>query len=150
MIVWASYGVTHRRKARHSNPHQPRQAKLHPVTRRPSGPRDTCDDDLGDIQNRAVRCRFTVASFILGMCCENTHTHTAANTASMQTKTDWGGGGPQAGLCSTVGHTHAERTLHVQGRHARPFQSVAVVIKSSMGPSEDPDRRCSSYRKSFY
>lgn len=50
----------------------------------------------------------------------HTYTHTAANTTSMQTKTDWG---PTAGL--NVGHTHAEHTLYVQGQHALPpFQTL--------------------------
>lgn len=34
---------------------------------------NTCDDDLGDIQNGAEWRSFTMASFILGACCKNTH-----------------------------------------------------------------------------
>ena len=37
---------------------------------------DTCDDDLGNIQNGAVRRGLTVTSLILGTCCGDMHTHT--------------------------------------------------------------------------
>lgn len=36
----------------------------------------TCHDDLGNIQNGAKGCGFTVASFIRGACCKNTYTCT--------------------------------------------------------------------------
>lgn len=58
----------------------------------PVVPADTCDDDLGDIQNGAKGRRFTVASFILSGCCENTYTHTHAHIAANTNKhadADW-------------------------------------------------------------
>lgn len=104
VILWlASYGVTHRKRPLPEHGNSVKQALPgHQEAQRSS---DTCDDDLGDIQNGAEWCRFTVASFVLGGCCKNTytHTHTAATTTSMQrqTKTDWG---PTGGLEMLAAH----------------------------------------------
>lgn len=65
-------------------------AQLHkaPAHHYSHGFTDTCDDDLGDIQNGAEWRCFTVASFILRLCCK--YTHTATNTSmQMQTKEDY-------------------------------------------------------------
>ena len=76
---------------RAQQPKPAKQSQLHPVTMETRGSSDTCDDDLGDIQNGAVWCRFTMASFKLRTCCgKHTYTHTAANTTSMRTDTDSG------------------------------------------------------------
>lgn len=65
------------------------------------GVTDTCDDDLGDIQNGAERCCFTVASFILLVCCK--YTHTQPQTQACRCR-----------LWPTVNGsvTHAEQTIH--------------------------------------
>lgn len=113
----------------------------------PVVPADTCDDDLGDIQNGAKGRRFTVASFILSRCCENTYTHThthahiAANT-NKHADADWDrlGQHPPApnpflptGRTGDVGRTHAEPTVYVQEAACAPsFQTrcSATVIGS--------------------
>lgn len=125
-ILWlVSYGVTHRRRPCQSRAtHSLSQASS---TRSPGSPvvqwsSDTCDDDLGNIQNGAEWCCFTVASFILGACCENTYTHTYSCVHNKHADYRLGA------HCWTgnVGHTHAEHTMcYVQGQHApRPFQTL--------------------------
>ncbi len=137
---------------------------------------DTCDDDLGDIQNGAERCRFTVASFILGVCCENTHIHTHIQLRTQRTCRLRQTGGSQldwkcephtcraysvrarAACTPSIPDTvewycvDCQQPLHYfsQHRQQQAFSPNAVWTKSSTRQSKDRGCWCSNYRNSIH